>query len=73
MVSLQILTQVYISDWASQLMTLRRNEGSHNLIYPHVLLTITYETAVSLTKIEMDLFLCPEWNIGAPSMYVCVS
>ena len=24
-------------------------------------------TAVSLTGIEMDLFLCPDWNIGAPS------
>ena len=59
-----------ISDWASQLVTLRRNKGSHNLTFPHVLLTFTFETAVSLTKIEMDLFLCPDWNVGAPSVYV---
>ena len=59
-----------IPDWASQLVTLRRNEGSHNLTYPHVLPTLAFETAVSLTKIEMDLFLCADWNIGAPSVYV---
>ena len=60
------------SDWASQLVTVRRNEGSLNpaLDFPHVLLTFGFDTAVSLTGIEMDLFLCPDWNIGAPSMYV---
>ena len=58
------------SDWASQLVTLRRNDGSYNLTYPHVLLTFTFDTAVSVTGIEMDLFLCPDWNIGAPSVYV---
>ena len=58
------------SDWASQLVTVRRNEGNLDLTYPHVLLTFGFDTAVSLTGIEMDLFLCPDWNIGAPSMYV---
>ena len=59
-----------ISDWAFQLVTLRRKDGSPNLTFPHVLLTFTFETAASLTKIEMDLFLCPDWNISAPSVYV---
>ena len=55
------------SDWASQLVTVRRNVG--NLTFPHVLLTFAFDTAVSLTGIEVDLFLCPDWNIGVPSMY----
>ena len=60
------------SDWASQLVTVRRNEGSPNpaLDYAHVLLTFAFDTAVSLTGIEMDLFLCPDWNISALSMFV---
>ena len=56
------------SDWTSQLVTMRRNEG--NLDYPHAQLTFAFDTAVSLTGIEMDLFLCADWNIGAPSIYV---
>ena len=56
------------SDWASQLVTVRRNEGTPDLNHRHVLLTFAFDTAVSLTGIEMDLFLCPDWNIGAPSM-----
>ena len=56
------------SDWASQLVTVRRNEESINtaLDFPHVLLTFAFDTAVSLTQIEMDLFNCTDWNIGAP-------
>ena len=56
------------SDWASQLVTVRRNEG--NLNYPHVLLTFAFNSNVSLTGIEMDLFLCPDWNIGPSSIIV---
>ena len=48
------------SDWASQLVTVRRDTS--------VLLTFGFDTAVSLTGIEMDLFNCPDWNIGAPSI-----
>ena len=29
-----------------------------------------FDTAVSLTSIELDLFLCPEWNIGASLIVV---
>ena len=58
------------SDWASQLVTVRRNEGTLEINNPHVRLTFGFDTAVSLTGIEMDLFLCPDWNIGAPSMTV---
>ena len=58
------------SDWASQLMTVRITEYTENIPYPHVLLTFGFDTAVYLTGIELDMFICPEWNIGAPGMAV---
>ena len=57
------------SDWASQLVTVR-NETTLNIPFPHVLLTFGFDTAVSLTGIEMDFFNCPDWNISAPSITV---
>ena len=54
------------SDWASQLVTVRMSNDGPDLNFPHVLLTFGFDTAVSLTRIEMDLFLCPDWGIGAP-------
>ena len=54
------------SDWASQLVTVRRNGGTADVPIDHVLLTFGFDTAVSLTGIEIDLFLCPDWGIGAP-------
>ena len=62
------------SDWASHLVTVRRNEGTSNTInYDHVQLTFGFETAVTLTGIEIDLFLCPEQGIGAPRITVYVN
>ena len=58
------------SDWASQLVTVRRNDGTAAVPFPRVLLTFGFDTAVSLTGIEMDLFLCPDWGIGAPRIRV---
>ena len=58
------------SDWASQLVTLRRNEGNVYVHFAHVLLTFIFDTAVLPDKIEIDLFHCPEWGIGAPEIYV---
>ena len=58
------------SDWASQLVTVRRSEGNPDITFPHVLLTFGFDTAVSLTGIEMDWFLCPDWDIGAPDITV---
>ena len=55
------------SDWASQLVTVRRNEG---IPVDHVLLTFGFDTAVSLTGIEIDLFHCPTMRIGAPFITV---
>ena len=58
------------SDWASQLVTVRRNGGTADVPIDHVLLTFGFDTAVSLTGIEIDLFLCPDWGIGAPVIIV---
>ena len=57
------------SDWASQLVTVRSGTTS-NFPLQHVLLTFGFDTAVSLTGIELDLFLCPEWKSGAPCITV---
>ena len=57
------------SDWASQLVTVRKTQ-TDDLIFEHVLLTFGFDTAVTLTGIEMDLFLCPEWGIGTPNITV---
>ena len=59
-------------DWASHLVTVRRNEGTSDIDHAHVLLTFGFETAVSPTGIEMDLFHCPEQGIGAPRIIVYV-
>ena len=53
------------SDWASQLVTVRKTQ-TNEVVFDHVLLTFGFDTAVTLTGIEMHLFLCPEWGINAP-------
>ena len=58
------------SDWASQLVTVKKNDFTYDIPFEHVVLTFGFDTAVSLTSIELDLFLCPEWNIGAPFISV---
>ena len=59
------------SDWASQLVTVRRSNETYS--FPHVLLTFGFDRAVSLTGIEMDWFLCPDWGMGAPSITVFIN
>ena len=53
------------SDWASQLVTVRRVEGTADTNLDYVLLTFGFEANVSLTGIEIDLFHCPNMRIGA--------
>ena len=59
------------SDWESQLVTVRKTPQNDEVVFDHVVLTFGFDTAVTLTGIEMDLFLCPEWGISAP--YITVS
>ena len=59
------------SNWASQLVTLRGNDG--DVFVEEVLLTtFVFDTAVSLDRIELDMFHCPEWNIGASVIAVYI-
>ena len=59
------------NDWASQLVTVTTNEPSLPVSHlHHVLLTFDFYPAVSLTFVELDLFLCPEFNIGGESVTV---
>ena len=52
-------SESYLVD--GQLVTLRKNDGDD--IIERVLLTFVFDTAVSLDRIELDMFLCPDWNI----------
>ena len=58
------------SSWASQLVTLRKVSDHAQIHFDNVLLTFDFNTAVLPTTIELDLFLCPEWSIGAPIISV---
>ena len=58
------------SNWASQLVTVRKKEANDVIHYDHVVLTFDFDTAVSLDSIKLDLFLCPEWNIGASGIFL---
>ena len=58
------------NDWAAQLVTARRNNGTFHIPFSHVLLTFGFDTAVSPTGIEIDFFHCPDWGIGAPKINV---
>ena len=62
------------SGWASQLVTVRKTKSDRvtqgGNQFDHVLLTFSFDTAVTLTGIELDLFLCPDMNIDAPIIIV---
>ena len=58
------------NDWAAQLVTVRRNEGTCYIPFSHALITFGFDTAVSLTGIEIDFFHCPDWGIDAPRIDV---
>ena len=58
-----------VSDWASQLVTVRKTQ-TDEIPFDHVLLTFGFDEVVNLQRIEMDLFLCPQWGIGAPFISV---
>ena len=58
------------SNWASQLVTVKKNEPNNVTKVPHVVLIFDFDTAVSLDSIEFDLFLCREWSIGASGIFV---
>ena len=59
------------SNWASHLVTIRKNEKIGGRIeYDHVLLTFLFDTPVSPMFVELDFVRCPQWKIGAPGIDV---
>ena len=59
-------------NWASQLVVGKRNENA-SASTDYVLLTFGFETDVSPTAIEIDLFLCSDWNFWATIISVYVN
>ena len=57
------------TDWASQLVAVKITYNQH-LYFPHVLLTFVFDTPVSVTEIEMDLFFYPNLSIGPPHITI---
>ena len=57
-------------NWASELVTVRKNSDTQSIPYDHVVLTFLFQSPVSLTSINMSLFNCPQWGIGAPNITV---
>ena len=57
-------------DWASELVTVRKNNVTWNIPYDHVVLTFVFDSPVSLKSIRLNLFQCPQWSIGAPNITV---
>ena len=57
-------------NWASELVTVRKNNVTWNTPYDHVVLTFVFEPPVSLKSIRLNLFQCPQWGIGAPNVTV---
>ena len=67
-----IIPNIDTSDlnWASQLVTVKKNNATINIPYDHVVLVFDTLSAMSLTSVELDMFICPQWNIGAPNITV---
>ena len=57
-------------NWASELVTVRKNSDIESIPYDHVVLTFAFQSPVSLTSINMSLFNCPQYGIGAPKITV---
>ena len=53
-------------NWASKLLTVKKSLKSDLHDFEHVLLTFGYEVPVIPDTVKLNLFLCPEWQIGAP-------
>lgn len=57
-------------NWASQLVTVKKNEGIDIDSVDHVVLTFSFNTPQLFLLIEIDMFLCLSWNTGAAAVFV---
>ena len=53
-------------NWASDLVTVRKNNATDDIEYDHVVLTFFFERCVKMVAVEVDFFLCPQWGIHSP-------
>ena len=53
-------------NWASNLVTVRKNDATDDIYFEHVVLTFSFEKCVKMAVVEVDFFLCPQWGIHAP-------
>ena len=53
-------------NWASNLVTVRKNDVTNDIYFEHVVLTFSFEKCVKMAAVEVDFFLCPQWGIHAP-------
>ena len=60
-------------NWASQLVTVRKNNRTYNFEYDHVIISFLFLSPVSLTSIKLSLFKCPQWRIGHSNITVYAS
>ena len=61
------------SDWASELVTVKKNIATGEITTDYVLLTFRFDKPVKITSLFVDLLLCPQWSIGAPYISVYAS
>ena len=61
------------SDWASELVTVKKNIATTEITTDYVLLTFRFDKPVKITSLFVDLLLCPQWNIGAPYITIFAS
>ena len=60
-------------NWASQLVTVRKNNRTYNFDYDHVIMSFLFQSPLSLTSIKLSLFKCPQWHIGPSNITVYAS
>ena len=58
------------SNWASELVTVRKNNGTAAIPYNHVILTFVFQKPQLLKSVKLNLFKCPQWGVGAPNITV---
>ena len=57
-------------NWASELVTVRKNSVTAAIPYDHVVLTFVFQKPQLLKSVKLNLFKCPQWGIGAPNITV---
>ena len=55
-------------NWASELVTVRKNSGTTAIPFDHVILIFVFQKPVLLKSVKLNLFKCPQWGIGAPNI-----